>query len=168
MKLLQILILSFAVSVTAQTKVGTIDIDFVLAQMPEILDVQKKVEEYGKTLDSDLSKKMGNYQSLVNEYAKNDPSYTAEQRKIMQDSIIGVEGDINKFRQNATQLIGLKRDEELQPLYTKIGASLEKVAQTEGYTQVMERSNILVYIDNRFDLTLAVLKDMGIEVKEEE
>lgn len=168
MKLLQILILSIAVSATAQTKVGTIDIDFVLSQMPEIADVQKSVEEYGKTLDSDLSQKMQAYQVLVNEYAQKDPTYTPEQRKTMQDSIINVETDINKFRQNATQLITLKRDEELQPLYTKIGASLEKVAQAEGYTQVMERSNILVYIDNRFDLTLAVLKDMGIEVKEEE
>ena len=168
MRIFQILLLAFAVSATAQTKVGTIDIDFVLYQLPEIADVQKRVEDYGKTLDSDLNKKMETYQGLVNEYAQKDPTYTPEQRKTMQDSIIGVETDINKFRQNATQLIRLKRDEELQPLYSKIGASLEKVAQAEGYTQVMERSDILVYIDNRFDLTLAVLKDMGIEVKEED
>ena len=86
----------------------------------------------------------------------------------MQDSILNVETNINKFQQNAQKLITIKRDEELSPLYEKIGRSLEKVAKAQKYTQVMERTSNLVYIDNNFDLTLAVLNDMGIEVKEEE
>ncbi|MBT8262864.1 MAG: OmpH family outer membrane protein [Bacteroidia bacterium] len=171
MKTIQILLLfiSFTVSAqTAQTKVGTIDIDFVLSQMPEITNVQNAVEAYGKTLDADLSTKVEGYQKLVEEYTKNDVTYTINQRKTMQDSIINSETDINKYRQNATQLITIKRDEELAPLYKKIGESLEKVAKSQGYTQVMERNSNLVYIDNNFDLTIAVLKDMGIEVKEKE
>jgi len=83
----------------------------------------------------------------------------------MQDSIMKQETDLNKYRQNATQLIQLKRDEALQPLYQKIGAALEKVAKAQGYTQVMERTATLVYIDNAFDITIAVLKEMGIQVQ---
>lgn len=171
MKTLQILLLFISFSLTAQTaqtKVGTIDIDYILSQMPEIADVQKAVEGYGKTLDADLGKKLEDYQKLVEEYTNADPTYTIKQRKTMQDSIINSETDINKYRQNATQLISIKRDEELTPLYEKIGVSLEKVAKAQGYTQVMERNSSLVYIDNNYDITIAVLKDMGIEVKEEE
>lgn len=171
MKTLQILLLFISFSLTAQTaqtKVGTIDIDYILSQMPEIADVQKAVEGYGKTLDADLGKKLEDYQKLVEEYTNADPTYTIKQRKTMQDSIINSETDINKYRQNATQLISIKRDEELTPLYEKIGVSLEKVAKSQGYTQVMERNSSLVYIDNNYDITIAVLKDMGIEVKEEE
>jgi outer membrane protein len=170
MKTLQLLLLFISFSVAAQTgqsKVGTIDIDYVLSRMPEVTGVQKAVESYGKTLDADLTKKVEGYQKLIDEYKANDISYTVNQRKTMQDSIIKVETDINKFRQNATQLISIKRDEELAPLYEKIGQSLEKVAMAQGYTQVLERNANVVYIDNNFDLTLAVLKDMGIEVKEE-
>ena len=171
MKKIQILLLliSFSVSAqTVQTKVGTIDIDYILTQMPELVSVQKAVEDYGKTLDADLGKKLEDYQKLVEQYTKDDPTYTINQRKTMQDSIINTETDINKYRQNATQLISIKRDEELTPLYEKIGVSLEKVAKAQSYTQVMERNSSLVYIDNNFDITLAVLKDMGIEVKQEE
>ncbi len=167
MRILHILLFFITVSTVAQTKVGTIDIDYVLSQMPEITGVQKTVEDYGKTLDADLTKKLEAYQLLVNEYTQNETTYTVNQRRSMQDSILNSEDDINKYRQNAAQLISLKRDEALTPLYKKIGESLEKVAKAEGYTQVMERRDILVYIDNRFDLTLAVLKDMGIEVKQE-
>ncbi len=171
MKTLQLLLLLITFTVSAQTtqnKVGTIDIDFVLSQMPEIVNVQKAVETYGKTLDTDLTKKLEAYEKLVQEYTANDPTYTILQRKTMQDSILNVETNINKFQQNAQKLITIKRDEELSPLYEKIGRSLEKVAKAQKYTQVMERTSNLVYIDNNFDLTLAVLKDMGIEVKEEE
>jgi outer membrane protein len=171
MKTLQLIIFFITLSVgaqTMQTKVGTIDIDYILSQLPEIVNVQKAVEDYGNTLDAQLTKKMEGYQKLVAEYKENDVSYTINQRQLMQDSIINSETDINKYRQNATQLISIKRDEELTPLYEKIGVSLEKVAKAQGYTQVMERNSSLVYIDNNFDLTLAVLKDMGIEVKEQE
>lgn len=171
MKTLNLLFLFLCVSLSAQntqTKVGTIDIDYVLSNMPEIVDVSKAVETYGKSLDADLKVKMDAYQALVNEYSANDATYTINQRKIMQDSIINSETDINKFRQNATKLISIKRDEQLTPLYEKIGVSLEKIAKAQKYTQVMERTSNLVYIDNNFDLTLAVLLDMGIEVKAEE
>jgi outer membrane protein len=171
MKTLQTLLLFITITVSAQntqTKVGTIDIDFVLSQMPEIANVQKAVEEYGNTLDASLTAKLESYQSLVQEYTANDPTYTINQRRTMQDSILNSETDINKYRQNAQKLITIKRDEELTPLYEKIGNSLERVAKAQKYTQVMERTSNLVYIDNNFDLTLAVLKDMGIEVKEEE
>ena len=171
MRALQILIFLFCATLyaqDAQTKVGTVDIDFILAQMPEIEGAQKQVADYGKALDADLTSKMEAYQRLVNEYAENDPTYTIMQRQTMQDSIIKFETDINKYRQNAQQLISIKRDEVLQPLYQKIGVSLEKVAKEQQYTQVMERTSNIVYIDNRFDITLAILKDMGIELKEEE
>jgi outer membrane protein len=133
--------------------------------MPELQSVQTAVNQYGVELNSDLDKKVAAYQSLVNEYAASDGSYTINQRKVMQDSIMKQEADLNKYRQNATQLIQLKRDEALQPLYQKIGAALEKVAKTQGYTQVMERTATLVYIDNAFDITVAVLKEMGIQVQ---
>ncbi|MAO09187.1 MAG: outer membrane chaperone Skp, partial [Alteromonas sp.] len=42
-----------------------------------------------------------------------------------------------------------------------------KVAKAGEYTQILQRTNDLVYIDNRFDLTKAILKELGIEIKEE-
>lgn len=65
-------------------------------------------------------------------------------------------------------MLALKREEFLQPLYKKIGDELEKIAQAEGYTQIIQRNGNLIYIDNRFDVTLAVIAALGIELKEGE
>ena len=168
MKLLKITFLFLCVSGFAQTKVGTIDVDYIISKMPELTGVQKQVEAYGDGLDADLQKKLTSYQEAIDKYKTDEGGLTINQKKIRQDSIISMENDIQRYQQNGNQLIVLKQDEYLKPLYEKIGIALEKIAQAEGYTQVLLRNNDVVYVDNRFDLTLTVLKELGIEVKEEE
>lgn len=167
-KLLKIAFLFLCVTGFAQSKVGTIDVDYIISQMPELSSVQKQIEDYGNGLDANLRKKLTEYQTAIDKYKTDEFSLTIKQKKGRQDSIIAMENDIQKFQQNGNQLIVLKQEEYLKPLYEKIGIALEKIAKAEGYTQVLMRNNDVVYIDNRFDLTLAVLKELGIEIKEEE
>jgi len=171
MKYLTIAFLFITTSLLAQditSKVGTIDIQFILGKMPEIEVVKTQVDNYSKTLEADLKKKVTALEEELRKYQEEEASLTINQRKSKQDSILTMEDDVNKFRQNANQLIALKQDELMQPLYQKVGEVLEKIAQEQGYTQVLQRSNDVVFIDNRFDLTIAILKEMGIEVKPEE
>ena len=48
MKAIKILFIFISVSSFAQSKVGTIDIDFILSKMPELPAIQKQIEDYGK------------------------------------------------------------------------------------------------------------------------
>lgn len=168
MKLLKFTFLFLCVTGFAQTKVGTIDVDFVIGKMPELTNVQKQVEDYGKALDADLQKKLAAYQTAIDTYQATEAGLTINQKKTQQDSILGMETDIQKFQQNGNQLIVLKQEEFLKPLYEKVGIALEKVAKAGAYTQVFSRDEDVVYVDNRFDLTLAVLAELGIEYKEGE
>ena len=169
MKYLKLLLLLVTISSYSQsTKVGTVDVDFILSKMPELAGVQKQVQEYTKGLETDLQKKMKALEDGVAIYKQNEASYTINQRKVKQDSLVQMENDVNKFQQNGNQLILIKQEEYMQPLYKKVGEALEKIAKAGEYTQVLLRDNNVVYVDNRFDLTLAVLKEMGIEVKPEE
>ncbi|MEM7087845.1 MAG: OmpH family outer membrane protein [Bacteroidota bacterium] len=168
MKLLKFTFLFLCVTGFAQTKVGTIDVDFVISKMPELTGVQKQVKEYGDGLDADLQKKLAAYQEAIKSYTAAEASLTINQKKTQQDSILSMESDIQKFQQNGNQLIVLKQEEYLKPLYEKVGIALEKVAKAGAYTQVFTRNNDVVYVDNRFDLTLAVLAELGIEIKQEE
>lgn len=169
MKYITLLLMLFAVNTFAQeTKVGTIDIDFILSKMPEIKGVDQQVQDYKKGLETELQRKIDNFQQKVSDYKAEEANLTINQKKLRQDSLVTLESDINKFQQNGNQLILLKQEEFMQPLYTTVGNALEKIAQAGGYTQVLLRDNSVVYVDNRFDLTLTVLKELGIEVKPEE
>ncbi len=65
------------------------------------------------------------------------------------------------------QLIRIKEDELKRPLYQNIAQSLEKIAKAENYTQVLSLTdnNTVIYIDPNFDLTLSILKDLGISIE---
>ena len=154
--------------IAQQTKVGTIDVDFILSKMPELEVVQKGVEDYGNSLQVDLDAKMAKLNSELDKYKADEATLTIAQRKTRQDSLLAMEDDINKYRSNSSQLLVLKRDELMQPLYKKVGDQLESIAKAQGYTQIFQRDNNLIYIDNSYDVTLDVIKALGIELKEGE
>lgn len=156
-------------SINAQeTKVGTIDIDYILSLMPELSEVQEQVTAYQTELSNGYSEKLAQYEKALKNYRDNESLMTLMQKKSKEDSLVGMQNELGQYQQNGNQLLALRQEEFMQPLYTKVGQSLERVAEAGGYTQVLLRDNNVVYIDNRFDLTLAVLKDLGIEVPKEE
>ena len=81
MKYLRILFLLVSVSGFTQSKVGTVDIEFILSKMPEIGSVQAGIEKYGKELDADLQKQVTSYDSLVADYQKNASTLTILQKQ---------------------------------------------------------------------------------------
>lgn len=168
MKFLKFAFLFFCITAFSQTKVGTINVDYILGQMPELKNVQTEVDTYGKSLETDLKNKLETYDAEIQKYQAEEASLTLNQRKVRQDSIIAMEDDISKYQTNAQKMLALKRDQLLQPLYQKIGAEMQKIAETEGFTQIFQTNGNLVYSDNRYDITIAVAKALGIEIKEEE
>jgi len=166
MKLFKILFLFICVSGMAQTKVGTIDVDYIISKLPELTTIQEQMVSYGKDLDSDLQIKLKNYDTLVNDYKAGEISFTIAQKEQKQKEILAIEKDITKFQTNGNQLVQLKRDELLRPSYQRVGTSLEKIAKSQGYTQVLQTNNTLVFVDPTFDLTRLVLADLGIKLEE--
>jgi len=168
MKIIKLLFLFISISGFSQSKVGTVDIDFILSNMPELASAQEQVATYGKGLDADLNKKFEAYNAVVETYKAEQAGYTEAVKQQKQSEIAVLEEDITKFQQNGTQLVGIKRDEALRPLYNRIGIALEKVSKAEAFTQVLRIDDSIVYMDSNYDVTLKVLKELGIEVKEGE
>jgi outer membrane protein len=88
-------------------------------------------------------------------------------KKMKQNEIIDLEEDLKKLQENSSQMLKLQQDEYLRPLYLKIGKALEKIVLEEGYTQIFDENNSIIYIDPKFDLTLKVLDELGIEIDED-
>lgn len=155
-------------AVFAQTKVGTVDSEYLLASLPELEEVQESIETYGGELDSQFQEMVGNYQGKVDEFKSLTDTVKEADRKAKQDVIVGIEQDIQKFRQNSQQLIQIRRNELMRPLYTKIGTAIDSVAKKEGYSQVITLGNSVAYFDPQYDITEAVAENLGIELKQPE
>ncbi len=161
--LFPILLLLISLEVVAQSKVGTIDTEFIIGKMPELTKVQEDLKAYNAKFDKELQIKAEDYQAKIKSYQEGVAEMTDPMKKLKQDEIIALENDITKFRQNASKLLPLEQNRLLQPLYNKIGTALEEVAKAEGYTQILTVSNSgLAYLDSNYDLTDTVLTKLGI------
>ncbi len=168
MNFLKIAVLFIGLSAFAQSKVGVVDVDYILANMPEMTSAQEQLSAYGAQLDLDLNKKIEEYKTLAETYQQGEAEFTIAQKKDKKTELINLESDIQKFQQNGAALMEIKQQEVLQPLYKKIQTALDKVAKAQAYTQVMQSSTDVVYLDPNFDLTDAILSEMGITIKTEE
>ncbi|MEJ6791933.1 MAG: OmpH family outer membrane protein [Lacinutrix sp.] len=150
----------------AQTKVGTVNINVIVTKLPEIDQVKAGINDYEKKLQNDLKLKLNNYEKEVTEANKNFATMTEDAKKKKQQDIFDLESDIEKFRQNAAQLVQLKQEELMRPLYKKVGDAVNVVAKEDKYTQVFTLDgNELAFVDPQYDITLKVAKKLGLVIE---
>lgn len=166
MKKLSLLFIAFIFSfqLLAQSKVGTIDIEYILSKMPEIVQVGVDVKTYSDELDNLFQVKYTKYQVLINVYQENETGYTDAEKKTKQDEIIDLENEMQQFQQNSSTLIKIRQNELLRPLYMKISEALNVVSNEEKFTQVFTVDNTIVYLDTNFDITITVMKKIGLPI----
>lgn len=72
--------------------------------------------------------------------------------------------DINKFRQNGTKMMQIRREEFMRPLYNKIAETVAQIAKEKGYTQILTvTGNQFAYIDEKHDITKLVLAKLNLK-----
>lgn len=158
-------IVFFSFAVSAQTKVGTVNINIIVSKLPEIAQVKIGIQDYEKQLQSDLKLKLDAYGKEVEEANKAFETMSEEDKKKKQQEIFELETDIQKFRQNAAQLAQLKQEELMRPLYKKVGTAVSVIAKEEKFSHVFTLDgNELAYVDPQFDLTIKVAKKLGLKV----
>ncbi|GGW80611.1 OmpH family outer membrane protein [Salegentibacter mishustinae] len=162
---LLIAFLTFSIFASAQTKVGTIDTDYILSQMPEMEAVNKGLETYDKELQQDFQANVKQYDTLVKTYQANAESLAAEARQESESKIIELENQIKQFRQRAQLMMQMRRNELTNPLYKKIDAAMRAVIDEEGFTQILHAGgNSLAFSAEKYDITEKVMTKMGIEI----
>jgi len=154
----------------AQTKVGTIDSDYIMTLMPEAKIVSKRSQAYGAKLDSSFSLKTQNFQTRVEDFKNKEKEMGELMKKTIIKEISALEQDIKNYQTNGNKLMQLKQNELMRPLYKLLNDAINAVANENGYTQVLTiTGNQFVFIDEKFDITNLVMAKLAIpepEVKQ--
>ena len=151
---------------TGQTKVGTVNSELIVGLLPEMKKVVADLDLYAKELDSSYQIKVKEYQEKITDF-QNLGDVSDKFKKIKLDEISELEQKLQQSQQNGNQLIQLKRNELLRPLYKKVGDAITVIAQADGYTQILTTSgNEFAYADKKFDLTQKVMDKLGVKLPE--
>lgn len=156
----------------AQTKVGTIDAEYIVGQMPGMEEINLGLETYNTELQGDLQENISKYEGLIEDYQTQRDTLTEEERIEKENEIVGLENDIKNFRQRASVMMQMRQNELSKPLYDQVNAAMLEVIEEEGYTQILHASgNSLAFADEQHDITEKVMLKLGIDpqkIQEEE
>ncbi len=144
------------------TKIGYIDSQTILTQLPEAIkaqgDVQSAIDNVKGKIDS-----LGQaYQQTLQDYQKQSAMMTDAKKREAQQKIMGMEKDYNDLRAklDANGEVAQLNQKLMKPIIDKIKKVVEEVSKQEGIQLVLEKSDQLQtiwYAEPSMDLTYKVL-----------
>lgn len=156
---------SFAFTQQPQIKIGVVDSEIILSQLPEYKQAQDKLNEIVKKWQNELDSLTMDYQERLENYRRQEAMMTEEVKLKEQQEIMKLEQEIYTFRQRKFGQQGdfaIEQERLLSPIKQNIIKAIEKVAKEEKVTLVLDKAGevVVLYSDPSYDLTFKVLDQL--------
>jgi len=160
---LPILLILFAPELKAQPKIGYVDSDAIMKQLPDYQDTQKKLDAIIKEWQEELSKMERDWKAKYDDYDKRKLILSEQKRVEIEKELVQMENQISKYRQDKFGVKGelfQKQEDLMKPLHNRIFNAIQQVAKDGDYDFIFDRSgNILfLYAKEQYDVTNLVLE----------
>jgi outer membrane protein len=119
-------------------KLGYIDSNELLGMMPAKDSIQQVLQDYGKSLETQLQTMYAEYQTKVQDYQTNSRTMSDIIRQTKEKELADLESRIETFRTQADTDIQEKQTALLQPLLDKAKNAITAVARENGYTYIFD------------------------------
>lgn len=153
-----------------EQKIGYADWEYIFSQMPEFKQIDADLKTHGAQLETSLKAKMQEYEGKVKAYQAMPATTPEPIRADKEREITMLQENIQKFQQDAQASLQKKQNDLMDPVFKKVGKAIEDVAKENGYSfvinpQIMGGGDVLLYSDEKFNISNLVLKKMGITVQ---
>jgi outer membrane protein len=156
----------------AQDRIGYANLDLIIAKMPESQEVARKLDTFQGELAQGLSTKRAYAKQKLVEAQNAQAAGVVSEEKLgeYETELRKLDREIQETAQEADRKMLQRRNELMEPIIEKLQATIEQVAQADGYTHVLNvvdgtgTSVLLWGIDER-DLTKRILQALGIPLE---
>ena len=151
-----------AASNFAQLKIGYVDSDTIMKQLPEAQDNQKKLDAIIKEWQEELNKMRKDWKDKYDDYQKRKLILSEQKRADIEKELVQMEDAANKFEQDKFGFRGelfQKQEELMKPIQNRIFNAIKDVATENDYDFIFDRSGDIVFLfaKEEYDVTNLVL-----------
>lgn len=148
--------------VNAQSKVAHIDVQQLLADMPEMKAAESELKKLSETYQADIQGSMVEFQNKAKQYQDESGSKTREENEKRANELQGIQENIGAAQQAAQQEIQKKQAELLGPITERAKLAIEKVAAAQGFDYVVDsQAGGSVIVAKGKDLLPEVKQELG-------
>ncbi len=156
-----VMALSF-LGAAAQTKIGYINTDEVIAAMPETDKANKEIQEYQESLGKQYDDLQKEANEKSEQFVKDSASYSPSMKEIKREEIIKLIQRVNNFQQEAQDKTKQIAQTKFAPIQQKAMEAIKAVAKKNNYTYVLEFNSVIVGPPGD-DIVGLVKKELGIK-----
>jgi len=148
----------------AQTKIGYINFQGLLTQMPEAKTVKTQLDVYSKQFTDEMALMQSEYQTKGQAFQSQSATMTDAVRTAKQTELQDMQKRIQDYSNTAQQKFDEKSNELIKPLTDKARSAINEVAKEKGYGYVLDsgQTNLLVSPAGD-DMMAAVKLKLGIK-----
>jgi len=160
-----------AQSNNSELKIGYVNPQSILANMPEMRAVQQRLQNFTARKQQELSTLEQDFQGQVAEYQQKIGVISAEAQQQEEARLGQLQQELLQAQEVAEQELAQRRDELVGPLLEQIGSAIEAVAQKQGLSYVLNTTTssgdmIILYASEdfraKFDITQSVMEELGM------
>ena len=160
------LLLVSAFPAAAQQKFACVNTDYVLRNVPDYANAQKRLDKYVEDWTKELSEKQSEIETLRAEYEQESYLLPDNLKKRRQDEIKSKEQELRELQQQRFGPGGdldKKRAELLKPVQDRVYAAIERIAQEKNSGFVFDKagSPAVLFANKKFDISDDVLESLG-------
>lgn len=161
-----LLLLVAALPASAQMKIGYINSEAVMQQLPEAQDAQKQLDGITTDWQAELTKMQSELQRKFEDYDKKKLIMSDKRRAEAEKELQDLDKKMVDFRTAKFGTSGelfTKQNELMKPIQDKIFKTVKDVADEGGYDYVFDKSSstLLMYASEKNDLTSKVIAKLS-------
>jgi outer membrane protein len=164
--ILLVALIGFATSTQAQ-KYCTLDSKYILENINEYKDAQKRLDEISAQWQKEIDAKFAEIDRLYKSYQAEQVMLSDEMKTRRQADIVDKEKQAKELQRKHFGQEGdlfKKRQELVKPVQDKVYNAVQKLAVAKGYDLIFDKSAgiSVFYSDPKLDKSLEILKDLGV------
>ncbi|MDD2631227.1 MAG: OmpH family outer membrane protein [Bacteroidales bacterium] len=163
--LMGVLFVLLSITATAQ-KIGYVDTEYILQNIPEYQDAQNEVEELSKQWQEDIEKQYADVDKMYKSYQADAVLLPEDLKRKREEEIVAAEREVKELQRKRFGAEGdlfKKREELIKPIQEKIFNAIEGVATKKNYAFIFDKAGgpVIMFVDSKYDISDEVLEQIG-------
>ncbi len=164
---LVILLTLFSGFTFAQLKIGYVDSDAIMDNLPDAQDAKQKLNQLVQEWQTELSNLENKWKTKYDDYDKRKLIMTDQTRAETEADLVKLEQDVTNYREKKFGTNGevfQKQDELMKPVQNKVFNAIQEVAKEEDLDFVFDKSGdvMLLYAKDEYDITPKVMDKLKL------
>jgi outer membrane protein len=143
---------------SAETKIGFINNQRVLAESPDAAKAKKRIEKDFEKRDQELQRMVKQLQVLQESLDKKSQTLSEADRHAKEREMADLARDLKRKQREFREDLSQRQNDEMAAILDRINKVIKQIADAEKFDLILQDA---VYFNQRIDITDKVIKALG-------